>query len=129
MPMNLLVNGREKIGVLKDVLYAPLSRQNLISVSKIDQNGGSVIFKKGQAKIFMDGKLVGIGELKGDLYYLQMQTSDVTAKTAIHCKNKLTVLWHKRLGHLGHQNMCRLIAKNMAKGVDCEFNKLDFCES
>lgn len=67
MPMNLLVNGREKSGVLKDVLYAPSSRQNLISVSKIDQKGGAVVFAKDQAKIFMNGKLVGltISELKG----------------------------------------------------------------
>ncbi|CAL1672620.1 unnamed protein product [Lasius platythorax] len=48
MPINLLVNKREKSGVLKDVLYAPSSRHNLISVSKIDRRGGSVVFEKGQ---------------------------------------------------------------------------------
>jgi len=129
MPINLMVNGREKSGVLKDVLYVPSSRQNLISVSKIDRTGGSVVFENGQAKIFMDKKLVGIGELKGGLYYLQMHTSKNIANTTFYRKSELTMLWHRRLGHLGHQNMCKLITKKMVEGIDCKFDDLDFCES
>lgn len=57
-----------------------------------------------------------------------MHTPEIVANAAIH-QNKLTMLWHRILGHLGHQNMCKLITKRMVKGINCKFEDLDFYES
>lgn len=58
--------------ILKNVLYVPDLRENLISVHKMTKTGIDVVFKKNDALIKKDGILLATGKLKGCLYELEL---------------------------------------------------------
>lgn len=63
IPVSSLINGREKQGMISEILVVPYSRQNLMSVSQIDRRGGEVIFENGEVKVYLNN-----GVLKNGLY-------------------------------------------------------------
>lgn len=64
LDISTMVGGNIMKGSLNNVLVVPSARQNLISVSQIDRKGGTVIFKNGTVKIYMNDMLIGSGKLQ-----------------------------------------------------------------
>jgi len=61
---------------LKDILHVPDLRTNLISVSKITDNGYDVIFKKENATVIdRNGDVKLIAKRRGELYYVYQNDS------------------------------------------------------
>ena len=57
---------------LKEVLYVPSLRRNLISVSKLDDDGIDCHFGGGKCKILVDNKCVGLAFRQDELYLLSL---------------------------------------------------------
>ena len=57
---------------LKEVLYVPSLRRNLISVSKLDDDGIDCHFGDGKCKILVDNKCVGLAFRQDKLYLLSL---------------------------------------------------------
>jgi hypothetical protein len=97
---------------LKDVIYVPDLDRNLISVSKIVENGGIVTFNSSGVKMTIDGKQVLQTGKENKLY-------NITAYAAI-TQQERTDLFHKRLGHasLKHMNKWALTVKGVRKFKD-----------
>lgn len=93
--------------VLKDVLFVPDLRKNLLSVNAITNNGGEVVFTKEKVLIKKNDKkiLEGIKSDKG-LYMVNLHETEESYLT--QDKDK-TEDWHRKLGHLGLNNMKKLI--------------------
>ena len=104
--LNSCVNGREILVTLRNVLIAPGLRHNLLSVQRIVAAGGEVVFRDKKVLIKQNGKLVLEGTKTGNLFFVAFNR--LTHESNLAQQNEQNNLWHKRLGHLGINNMCKL---------------------
>ena len=110
------------------MLYVPKLCYNLLSVSTTTNNGHAARFVDNKCEIICSGKLVAVGKKVGNLYHLNCENNHVNV-----CNQKSTdkseKLWHRRLCHIGFDNVRKLHNKQMVDGLDI---KLDdntiFCE-
>lgn len=129
------VDGRDKIVDLKDTLYVPDLRTNLISVGKITDKGHTVIFDKESAKVFdPDRNVILAAKRINGLYYVPKNANEcnkideTNSDTKIVKKNSLFD-WHIRLGHLNTQSLREAIRSGAIKGA-CVNDMNDFvCET
>jgi hypothetical protein len=88
---------------MKDVLFVPGLKKNLLSISALDQKGFRVAFIDGEVLMWSKGKTIEdavvIGTKESVLYKLKGH-SDValTHSTESPCE-----LWHKRLAHINYK--------------------------
>ena len=92
--------------ILRDVLFVPRMKKNLISVSIIEDKGLGVSFLDGHVGIFP--KTVGpsasytIGVRCGKLYKLLFHPQHALTHSS---SNELCELWHRRMVHLHHPSL------------------------
>jgi hypothetical protein len=80
---------------LTDVLYVPSLRRNLISVSRLDDDGYDCHFGNGQCKIMFNNKCVGLAFRQDKLYLLSLyenvnvvNTNNENASSSMNISNK-----------------------------------------
>ncbi|CAA0824494.1 Uncharacterized mitochondrial protein AtMg00300, partial [Striga hermonthica] len=102
--------GLDRFLVLKNCLYVPCFRKNLISVSKLFMNGFSATFDN-KVVIRFGKKFICSGSLVGNLYIIKSKSSPLQQKQLFNSSSNLnkrkepskmneTYLWHLRLGHI-----------------------------
>ena len=69
--------------------------------------GVTVMFEDGVVKIIRNLKLLPTGEIRGKLYVLKMLIPD--EQVNISERNSSLQLWHYRLGHLGMDNVNKMM--------------------
>jgi hypothetical protein len=86
--------------MVRDVLYVPSMKKNLISVSALEDRGYVVSFQDGRVYIRPKdskvAKVIGIKQEK--LYRLQFEPARALVSSACD----LEKLWHRRMAHLHH---------------------------
>eukprot|EP00253_Pinus_taeda_P014919 PITA_14919 len=90
---------------LRDVMYVPGLKKNLVSVAILKHKGYDVVFSKGKALLrhIAMGQTKRIGIRVKNLYKLEVDDC-----AALHTKEDLVQsqdigeLWHRQLGHLRH---------------------------
>jgi hypothetical protein len=103
--------------LLRDVLYVPDLKKNLISVSTIEERGYEVLFHDGHVFLFPKGSSITsakvIGTRHENLYKFMFQP----ASALFHSTNinDLCELWHRRMNHLHHGAM--RILREIVTGV------------
>ena len=85
---------------MKDVLYVPGLKKNLLSISGLEKKGFRVAFVDGQVLIWPRGKTINdaivIGVEEGGLYKLKGSPEQALLHSTIDpCE-----LWHRRFAHL-----------------------------
>ena len=89
---------------LRDVLFVPELKKNLVSVSMIEDRGFGVYVLDGKVHIFpksagrFDSLVIGVRS--GKLYKLLFQPHNALSHT--QSSDELCELWHKRMAHLDH---------------------------
>lgn len=124
-----LPDGNVRRCKLLDVLYVPALAYNLLSVSKAAENGKVTKFDDDGCQILNSNrKVIAKGTRCGSLYYLDYK-ADLQANV-VQQESKESV-WHRRYGHLGVQNMQKLVRDNLVKGLDYDHSKEvgDVCEA
>lgn len=116
---------------LKDTLYVPDLRTNLISVSKIVDNNYEVTFKKESAIIKdSNGDVKTIAKRIGDLFFLREYTHTVCAASEQNDERSIDK-WHARLGHLNEKDLIQMLGENMVSGIKFDkslrLSKCDVC--
>ena len=85
---------------MKDVLYVPGLKKNLLSISALDAKGMRVAFIDGQVLMWPKGKTIDdatmIGEEDGGLYKLKGHPG----QALVHESIEPSVLWHRRIAHM-----------------------------
>ena len=103
---------------LSDVLHVPNLSYNLLSVAKATENGKRSVFTSTGCKfIDADSKIVASGKKIDRLYYLNYKTKQTAAVTQDSCLPP-EKLWHRRYGHLGMQNIKKLVSDEMVIGLN-----------
>jgi len=102
---------------LKNALYVPELRNNLLSVSSVTDNGYTVTFKKNRATINRkDGSIVLTATKREHLYVINEKkeyAAFIDEKDQINLRK-----WHQRYGHLNVTDLKAMQSKNMVKGIN-----------
>ena len=126
-------NGTKEDCTLLKVLYVPDLNYNLLSVPEVVTHGKSVTFTAEGCTIRNKDQQVAATGLKiGNLFYLTCTVPKAVthAHAAIvnHEKSKEDI-WHSRFGHLGVENMKRLVNSDLVEGLDYNVtSEAKFCE-
>ena len=88
---------------MKDVLYVPGLKKNLLSIFALDEKGMRVSFVNGQVIMWTKGKTIDdatmIGEEEGGLYKLKGQLE----QALVHESIEPNELWCRRLEHVHYR--------------------------
>lgn len=121
--------GNEKINcTLKNVLYVPDLRKNLLSVKKLEISDMKILFENSHVKLInKDGQLVGLGK-RENLYEIQFLRINVECMN-IESNDNDFVKWHKRYGHIGFSGLREIIKKHMVEGLEnIKIQDVEFCQ-
>ena len=107
--------------LLKDVVYVPSMRRNLISVSILDKCGYTFEFGNGKLVVYFNSIIVGSGVLYDGLYMLNL--NDMSVNYVIgHKRSRVdensSMLWHRCLGHISIPQIERLIKEGILHDLD-----------
>ena len=90
---------------MKEVLFVPGIKKNLLSISALDAKGMRVAFIDGQVLMWPKGKtfddVVVIGEQEGGLYKLKGHLE----QDLVHDIVDPNELWHRRLVHVHYKSL------------------------
>jgi transposase InsO family protein len=113
---------------LKQTLYVPDLRTNLLSVAKIVDNGHDILIKRDAAFIRNETEeVVAVAERRGDLFF--MQGSAESATIAFANPNSSLAKWHERLGHVNEKNLREMAVNDVILRLKLNPNeKLEICE-
>jgi hypothetical protein len=88
---------------MKDVLYVPGLKKNLLSISALDEKGFRVAFIDGEVLMWPRGKsiddVVVIGVQEGGLYKLK----EHFVSALVHSTITPSELWHRRFSHIHYK--------------------------
>ena len=121
------IEGLSNSGVnvtLKNVLYSPEFRENLLSVSKIVQAGIAVKFEEDRAVLTKNGYTVASAKRWGNLFQIAIK---IPRNAANMSKSESGNLWHKRLGHISNNCLNELIQHKMVDGIG-DISLTEFCD-
>lgn len=108
--------------VLRDVLYVPGNKINLLSVSKVVANGANVVFTPEACVIKKGTSTVMEGTQKDGLYKFKAPAiinKEIAPEFVATARTTVTPeVWHKRYGHLGYDALKRLVKEDMVKGIN-----------
>ena len=131
---------------MRSCLFVPDLSCSLFSVKSVTADGTkSVTFGRNGAKIIdCENRLLGIGSLKDGVYTLNctvqapcgrqaVEFTEGDSSTASSTHNCLVAgisadTWHCRFGHLGKQNMTKLMNSDLVKDMAVSTQTLTFCE-
>jgi len=112
---------------MKEVLYVPGLKKNLLSISALDKKGFRVAFIDGQVLMWPKGKsiedAVAIGEEEGGLYKLKGH-SEIAL---LHESTSPSELWHRRLAHINYKALSHV--NKVVTGIpNLKINHEDICK-
>lgn len=113
---------------LRNVLYVPSMKRNLVSVSCLDDGGYHCTFGDCRCIIMYENKEVGLAVRREQLYQISMCDAtynvDSSSNANVGTKRKhkdnetSSKLWHYRLGHISRGRIERLIKENILHPLD-----------
>lgn len=109
---------------LKDGLYSPDFRENLLSVSRIVDADVDVYFTKDRAELLKDGNVIATGKRSGNLFEVKFK---ILRSVSNLSKTETETLWHRRMGHISKQSYSDMIKHNMVTGIPNQIPN-NFCE-
>jgi len=128
--LSLDINGIPTKAILKNVLYVPDLKANLISVSKALDAGLTVTFQNDIAILSScDGITRATARKDNNMFTINLSTNRSSYISTVESNTPtLMDLWHARLGHLGEQNI-KILSKGMVGGVNIKNEDLSFCKT
>jgi hypothetical protein len=116
------VNGREKPGILKGVLYILDLKRNLFSIKQATETGLAFISTKNRCKLRAEegkGKVMMEGYKTGKLYSLRITPIGIQSLQAnvvhmnVRAPPKLLLrIWHNRMAHVNEETIKKMYENN-----------------
>jgi hypothetical protein len=127
-------NGNQKptLITLKEVYYSPIMAFTLVSVSCVDRAGFSLLIKGGTCEIRTSAsKVIGrIPQIRGLYRITDTKSSPHSINTANVAKEISINDFHRRMGHVNHEDLRQMVEKGMVTGVELNTSsKAEFCET
>ncbi|XP_015891217.1 uncharacterized protein LOC107425716 [Ziziphus jujuba] len=115
---------------IKEVLYLPSLKENLLSVGLMDEHGHFLIFGDGMCHVYdgptLENLVLKVKAKKNRCYPLTMTSSE---QIALRVQAKFSVeTWCKRMGHLHLNALLELKRKEMVLGLPKLGEMMKVCE-
>jgi hypothetical protein len=132
-----IINGEWQTVSLHNTLYAPTATNNLLSITRIDEAGGSAAFKNGKANIYSkSGKLFLEGKKVNRLYWLDAKTvlpgNHANVGNLEGNNPNSWMAWHRRYGHVSDSTLELLVRNESVEGFTIDpstKSDADLCEA
>ena len=126
-------NNHQYIIELKNVLYIPTTKKNLISLGRWDKAGGCYTGGGGKLTLITkSGKPVAQGtQIENNLYKMEVTIckpdknflNEVTPQSfVVNEPSQNWETWHKRYGHIGYSGLQHLLDQNLVEGFNVNVN-------
>jgi hypothetical protein len=105
---------------------------NLLSVSQLCEMDYNCLFTNEGVTVFRRGDdyVAFKGELKGRLYLVDLTSDKAQLDTCLLAKSSLSWLWHRRLAHVGMNNLNKLLKGEHILGLtNVHFEKKRLCSA
>jgi hypothetical protein len=104
---------------ISDVYLVESLDYNLLSVSQLCEMGYNCLFTNEGVTVFRrgDDSVAFKGELKGRLYLVDFSSDKALLDTSLLAKSSLSWLWHRRLAHVGMNNLNKLLKREHVLGL------------
>jgi hypothetical protein len=109
-----VVNSRVNEVTLKDVLHVPKLVANLIAASRVDGAGANLSMTNSQSLVTVNEIPVMIAHSVNGIYEIEVKRSRCLISTS---NRDSAALRHRRFGHLGYENLQRLVKENMVTAL------------
>ncbi|UYV62003.1 hypothetical protein LAZ67_1007460 [Cordylochernes scorpioides] len=117
---------------LNNVLYVPNVRRNLLSVSKIEENGNRVTIRNKVARVFNpENRIIAEETNVNGLYIVKGKTLN-SSKTAFnserdHFQNNSLRTWHQRLCHIDSNAIEKMAREELVIGLEISSRDKGLC--
>jgi hypothetical protein len=118
------VVGLRKIAIstnhsITDVYFVESLDYNLLSISQLCEMGYNCLFTDEGVTVFRrgDDSVAFKGELKGRLYLVDFSSKEAQLDTCLLAKSSLDWIWHRRLAHVGMNNLNKLLKGDHILGL------------
>jgi hypothetical protein len=118
------VKGLGKIAItsehsISNVFLVESLGYNLLSVSQLCNMGYNCLFTNVDVSVFRrsDGSLAFKGVLDGKLYLVDFSKENADLDACLIAKNNMGWLWHRRLAHVGMNNLHKLLKGDHVLGL------------
>ncbi|UYV80202.1 hypothetical protein LAZ67_18001996 [Cordylochernes scorpioides] len=118
---------------LNNVVYVPNVRRNLLSVSKIEENGNRVTFRNMVARVFNpENRIIAEATNVNGLYIVKGKTLN-SSKTAFnserdHFQNNSLRTWHQRLCHIDSNAIEKMAREELVIGLEISSRDKGLCD-
>lgn len=108
---------------MREALFAPSVKMNLLSIKRATDAGHKAIFRKNSAEIVnSSGKVLIRAKQINGLW--QTDGANDRKVCALSSKSENSIeLWHRRLGHLNHSAIYKMAKDELVKGIEKFPNK------
>ena len=116
--------------VLRDVLYVPEAKANLLSMSHARKAGARFVIDQHGCKVYYGPDLLATAKERDGLYIIESQGAKPARAMLAQPKETAQEWhrrWHRRFGHLGYENLAKMVKGNMVKGINLSAE--DFLEA
>ena len=115
--------------VLTNCYYVPEIVKNIISISRLTNDGFKLLFENNGCSIFLNKELFGHGTLVNGLYVLDMHDDvyHIEPTKRKRDESNMGYLWHCRLGHISEKRLNKLVVGGYLGPFDYE--SYGTCES
>ena len=129
VPFISIVEGREMVGELKDVLFIPSLATNLVSIGATTKQGIVSCFRGNRCTLTKNDAVVAIGEKFDDnLYILNIESNIKMGNCLLIQKSRSLTEWHKALGHaskerietLANESQGDIVIQGKESTIQCE---------
>jgi hypothetical protein len=128
------VVGLSKIAIstnhsITDVYFVESLDYNLLSISQLCEMGYNCLFTDEGVTVFRrgDDSVAFKGELKGRLYLVDFSSKEAQLDTCLLAKSSLDWIWHRRLAHVGMNNLNKLLKGDHILGLKMfSLRKIEF---
>lgn len=106
---------------LSDVLYVPELDTDLISVSKLEDDGVHLEFKNSRCYFSKENQVFGYAERAGALYHLRSvyaQPQSAHLASAQQDLSKDLDMWHRRFGHMSEGRITSMVSHGAVSGIN-----------
>ena len=118
--MKIVIGGELKTIKLHNVLFVPGASCNLLSVKQATSKGATITFTDGKCQLVKNGETVlEAWNEEENLYtfHADYALEEKNVKT-LAANVETAELWHKRYGHLGYDNLKKLLDGYMVEGIN-----------
>ena len=99
---------------ISNVLYVPVLKFNLLSVSQLCDHGFIVQFGSENCKVLKDDSVILEGVRKDNIYVASFVCNTSVCLTASF---DITLMWHRRLGHVNIRLLQKLASNKLVHGL------------